>query len=435
MTVRRRQVFQRLKSVAWTGIAVLCARLLSFGLFVFAARAMPQEDNAGLIYVVGMSQLVVQLGTLGWLNLIRRMAAKLDLEHPDLAKGFVLRSLQIPCLLVISICIVTTIVALSGSLEPALSKTMLYTAIVAFPLLINSILREYLAGFNRPTISVLYSETLPFALTIAALLAIRKPSLEAACACMVASFIISIAIQLKIIGPHLWQMMQTGHAAFQTKAWSRIAALTVVGFGGKLLMDRMDTLLLTPIAGLDQLAYFNSATRLTGLLLLVPVILIPVFSPRVSKAFHEHDFRQLRFEVFLQIAAIAVTVVPAAIALQFSPNSLIAAIFGEKYASAGDIMWLIIIAQTLFAFALPFSNLLVMTNGEMPYAAASLFGFAVNFVLGLILIPLFSIWGAAVATLVSTASLSLILVIAGSRTLRLWPGIHYRTRRALRWFG
>ena len=82
MTVRRRQVFQRLKSIASTGIAVLCARLLSFGLFVFAARTMSQEDNAGLIYVIGMSQLVVQLGTLGWLNLIRRMAAKLDLD-PD----------------------------------------------------------------------------------------------------------------------------------------------------------------------------------------------------------------------------------------------------------------------------------------------------------------------------------------------------------------
>src|SRR4051794_10819467 len=202
MTVRRRQVFQRLKSVAWTGIAVLCARLLSFGLFVFAARTMSQEDNAGLIYVVGMSQLVVQLGTLGWLNLIRRMAAKLDLEHPDLANGFVLRSVQIPCLLVVSLCLATAIAALSGSFDPALSKTMLYTAIVAFPLLINSILREYLAGFNHPTISVLYSETLPFALTIAALLAIGHPSLEAACASLVASLAVSIAIQLRIIGPH-----------------------------------------------------------------------------------------------------------------------------------------------------------------------------------------------------------------------------------------
>jgi len=390
---------------------------------------MSQEDNAGLIYVVGMSQLVVQLGTLGWLNLIRRMAAKLDLEHPDLAKGFVLRSLQIPCLLVISICIATAIAGLSGSLDPSLSKTLLYTAIVAFPLLINSILREYLAGFNRPTISVLYSETLPFALTIAALLAFRNPSLKAACACLVVSFLVSIAIQLRIIGPHLWQVLKTGNAAFQTGAWSRIAVLTAVGFGGKLLMDRMDTLLLTPIAGLDQLAFFNSATRLTGLLLLVPVILIPVFSPRVSKAFHEHDVRQLRFEVFLQLAAIAVTVVPAAIALQFSPNSLIAAIFGEKYASAGDIMWLIIIAQTLFAFALPFSNLMAMTNGEMQYAAASVVGFAVNFVLGLILIPKFSIWGAAVATLVGTASLSLILVVAGFRTLQLWPAVYHRAGR------
>src|ERR1700759_4019122 len=109
-----RQVIQRLKSVASTGIAVLLARFCSFGLFVLAARKMSQEDNAGLIYVVGMSHLVVQLGSLGWLNLIRRMAAKLDREDPELAKGFVLRSVQIPCLLVISICIALAVAALSG---------------------------------------------------------------------------------------------------------------------------------------------------------------------------------------------------------------------------------------------------------------------------------------------------------------------------------
>ena len=110
----RGQVIQRLKSVAWTGLAVLLARALSFSLFVFAARTMSQEDNAGLIYVVGMSQLVIQLGTLGWLNLIRRMAARLDREPPGLAKGFVRRSLQVSCLLVTSICAALTIAALSG---------------------------------------------------------------------------------------------------------------------------------------------------------------------------------------------------------------------------------------------------------------------------------------------------------------------------------
>ena len=435
MISARRQVIRRLKSVAWTGFAVLFARLLSFGLFVFAARTMSQQDNAGLIYVVGMSQLVVQLGTLGWLNLIRRMAARIDFEDADLAKGFVLRSLQIPCLLVASICLVLTIAALSGSLEPSLSKSILYTAIVAVPVLVNSILREYLAGFDHPTISVVFSETLPFAMTIAALLAIQHPNLEAACACLVASVAVSTGIQLKFVLPRLRQATAAGQAAFQTKAWSRIAALTVVGYGGKLLMDRMDALLLAPIAGLDQLAYFNSATRLTSLLLLVPIVLIPVFSPRVSEAFRAHDTRQLRFEVFLQIVAITVTVVPAAIALHLSPNSLVAAIFGEKYSSAGDIMWLVISAQALFAFALPFSNLLVMTNGEKAYAAASIVGFTLNFVSGVILIPRYNIWGAAVATLIGTASLSLILAAAGGSTLQLWPGIHYRTRKALRWFG
>ena len=70
---------------------------------------------------------------------------------------------------------------------------------------------------------------------------------------------------------------------------------------------------------------------------------------------------------------------------------------------------------------LPFSNLLIMTTGEVSYATASMVGFSSNFIAGLVLIPPYGVRGAAVATLIGTAALSVILVAAGAGTLQLWP--------------
>jgi len=413
---------QRILSIASTGFAVVLARILSFGLFVFSARKMSAEDNAGLIYIVGMSQLIVQLGSLGWLNLIRRMAAALDDMPPALAKGFVRRSLQIPALFIIVTVLGIYAIGGTGIFSDSLSQTLQYSSLIAILMLPNAVLREYLAGLNRPTASVFFSDTLPLALTVLSMWLFNAFTIKTAAICLAAAFAASGAAQTVIVRPQIRAILTDCSPRFQTPAWLRTAGYSVIGFGGKLLMDRMDTIFLAPIAGLTSLAYYNSAVRLTGLILLVPVILIPVFSPRVNKAFRAGDKQQLRYEVLIQIVIIVSAIVPAALILLLSPSAILGALFGTQYSTAGDIVWIILIAQSLFALSLPFSNLLLMTDGEVSYAIASVLALIATYTAAALLIPDHRIYGAALAMLAGSSILAFGIFIAGIRRMYDFSG-------------
>lgn len=415
----RSETYIRLRSVASTTIAVLLARFLSLALFALSARLLSQTENAGLIYVTGVSNLIVQIGTLGWLNLSRRMAARFDEVDPALAKGFLLRSFQIPTAVVAIICVLMILLSYTQWVDRGLSDSIFYTGIVSLPLLFNLILREYLAALNRPALSILSSETIPLGLTLALLFATGANDLRGAAFCVLTGSLFALILQVLITAKPFRTLLASATTIYDTRRWSRIAAYTLVGYGGKLLMDRMDSLLLAPIAGLDQLAFFNSAVRIANLMLLVPTILLPVFAPRISKAYMNNDVRQLRFEVFVQLALIGLSVGPLATALVLFPNEIIGFVFGDTYREAGNIMWLVVISQTLFAFSLPLSNLLMMTDGETAYAAASVGAVSVNFILGLLLISSYSITGAAIATAISTFILAAILTVSASKYLKL----------------
>jgi O-antigen/teichoic acid export membrane protein len=408
-----------LKSVAKTGLAVLAARLSSFLLFVLAARSMSATDSAGLIYVVGISQLVVQIGTLGWLNLIRRMAARLDIDHAEIRKGFFVRASQIPITAVALVCVALVCISQIGIFEPDLSKAILYTALVSVPVLFNLLMKELLAGMNFPTRSVFLSDALPFAVTLGLLWTTGRYELGPAVAYLVVGYMISIVAQSVVTVPKLKSIMRSTTARYRTLDWTRIAALTAVGFGGKMLMDRLDSLLIAPLVGLYQLTYFNAASRLASLLLLVPIVLIPVFAPRISRAFHDRNTPQMRVEIFIQLAVILMTIVPPAIILFLFPHELVSLIFGPTYSAAGDVMRLVLLAQLIFAFSLPFSNLLLMTDGEISYAISGIVGFLTNLSAGLVLIPKYGIVGAAEALLAGTAAVSIIVIVSGINKLRL----------------
>ncbi|WP_195930498.1 MATE family efflux transporter [Hyphomicrobium album] len=405
--------------MGFTAVAVLLARFLSLALFALSARALSQTENAGFIYITGVSGLVVHLGTLGWLALCRKMASSFDFIGPELAKGFLLRSIQIPVVSVLSICFGLLILAASGVLGPSLTEPIAYTAVASVPLLANYMLKEYLSGLGRPALSVFSSETVPLALAVVLMLVFGVTSLPEAVLCVIAGSVAGAILQLVVASKLLEDVLASPVRTYQTAAWSRMAAFTFVGVGGKLLMDRLDSLLLAPLAGLEQLAQYNSAVRTANLLLLMPVILLPVFAPRVSRAFLQGDVRRLRFEILVQLAIIAAVLVPAAIALIAFPSFFLSTLFGEPYARASSYMWLVVLSQVIFAATLPLSNMLVMTDGEYPYAAASVVGLLVNVVAGVLLIPHLSATGAAIASFIAMAAMAAILTSAAARRLGL----------------
>ncbi len=165
----------------------------------------------------------------------------------------------------------------------------------------------------------------------------------------------------------------------------RYGLFALVGTCARRLLDRIDVIVLSAFAMAAPLAMYNSGMRVASLLLLPPIVLLPVFSPHVSRSASSKDFPSLRRDMLLQDLASCIwqSCLLRARSSHFPVSHGIR--FGESYGEVSGVMGFMVMSQIMFAFSLPWSNLYLMKNGETVYALANLmaaiFAFAVAFAL------------------------------------------------------
>jgi O-antigen/teichoic acid export membrane protein len=405
-----RHKFLRFLELAYTGGAVVLARVGSLLALIYAARIMEPKEYAGLVYAISLSQIIVQLGSFGWLNLIRKESSRFEFHSPALVKGFLHRSFQIP-ITSISFLIVCASALLYLKVVPSsISAAVTFALILSVPLLLAQILREYMAGYKNPIGSIALSETLPLWLMFVFFAIFKTQTMESAVLCVLFSQIMALIVQAYMMFPHLKSAYLNQEVLYKTKEWTRLASLTVVGYGGKLLMDRMDAIMIAPMVGMEQMAIFNSTSKVAAIVLLMSLVLIQFYSPRVAKAHKANDVTSLRKIISRQLIIVTVAMLPICMALFLYPIDVMIFIFGVRYQQGASILWLSVLSNFIFAYALPFSSFLLMADGERAYAIASIVGLLAYLVLCWLLIPLHGIYGASIALLIATVLMSLFLV-------------------------
>lgn len=410
--------FLRFLELAYTGGAVLLARVASILALIFAARLMEPKEYAGLVYAISLSQIIVHLGSIGWLNLIRKESSRFELHAPALVKGFLHRSLQIPVALISLVLALTTMLLIADVVPKSISTPIAYALILSVPLLFLQILREYMAGYKNPAGSIVLSETIPLCLMFAFFVMFNIKTIAGAILCVLIGQAVGLVIQMYIMLPRLKHANNSSsQIEYKTKEWTKLAALTVVGYGGKLLMDRMDVILIAPMVGMERMAIFNSTSKIAAVVLLVSLVLIQFYSPQVAKAFKAKDDKSLKRIILYQLTIITMAMLPMGVVLFLYPIDVMVFVFGARYQDGADILWLSVVSNIIFAYALPFSSLLLMADGEREYAISSLVGLMSYFFLCWLLIPLHGIYGASIALMFATVLMSFFLVKAAIQRL------------------
>ncbi len=371
----RHIVFDRILPLIRTAFSVGSARVFSIGLFVLSARTLSTAENSDFIFAIAVPQLVTQLATLGWLPLIRREVSRMPQTSSPAAKGFITRSFQVPMvstLIAASIFFAATTIWRSG-------EGAAYLALVAGLCLaqaLSSILREYLAALSKPALAIVYAESLPFALTCVCIWSLAPLTVAEAVSIFALGTGLAILLQSFVVFQFLAKHLREETATYKTKEWFRYGFFSLLGFGGRAILDRLDVIILGLFSLSSGLALFNSSLRMTSLILLAPVIMLPVFSPHISKAHESGDLAQVRRDMFLQTALIAVTVLPLAALMIIFPSEITTALFGEDYRDAGWLLGCLVFSQVMFAFSLPWSNFFLMTSGEKIYGLTHMLALA-----------------------------------------------------------
>ncbi len=170
---------------------------------------------------------------------------------------------------------------------------------------------------------------------------------------------------------------------------------------------RVDSVMLGFLRGSEAVGVYNVAGRLMEGSLIVPIVFMNVFFPRLAKA---TDFRTAVGRAGWWLAALGL-VMSAAVAVGGPP--LITLLYGAGYERAGRVSVVLALAVTPIYVGNLLTQALIASDRQLEYLRLALLALAANVGLDVVLIPSYSEVGAAVATVATEVA----VVIVGARLL------------------
>ena len=311
--------------------------------------------------------------------------------------------------------LLATVVLLAG-LKAEITAGLALALFLIVPNSINLARRSQLAGIRRPASGILLDEGLPPAILIAALFFLGIDDPERAVIGLAAATVVAAAAATATLWRGVPREVWRAQAKGEPRTWTLMAFPLLLGLLSKLLMDRMDILMLGPLGGFEETGYYGSAYRLTYLLTFPQVMLMTVMTPILSEMYasggHARLWRAFRLSALFALA----TSLPASLLLFVFPAEVLSLAYGSHYEPAAPTLQILALVQSVTALAIPCTSLLVATGHGRSYGTFSLIGLMVNAALNLVLIQSMGATGAALASL---AGILIIFLGQGRQIIRM----------------
>ncbi len=178
---------------------------------------------------------------------------------------------------------------------------------------------------------------------------------------------------------------------------------------------RIDQIMLGQMLGDEYVGIYSAAVRISEVWYFIPMAITVSVFPSIIKAKKTNEVKyKQRLQKLYDIMVLLALVV--AIPMTFLSDLVVTLLFGNAYVQAGSVLSIHIWAG-IFAFLWVASGRWFIIEGLQKYAFyRNLLGAAVNIGLNLILIPNFGVIGAAWATVVSLACVSVLFNVFNSKT-------------------
>ena len=167
-----------------------------------------------------------------------------------------------------------------------------------------------------------------------------------------------------------------------------------------MLYMRVDQIMIKNMLDVHQLGLYAAATRIYEGWIIIPYVismsLIPAIVHLKSQSIDIYESRLTQLFSFLIWLGIF-----SALSTYFFGDWLINIAFGHEYIASASVLNIIMWSSVLTAIGSVTSRYLTVENMEKKIATRSVLGLLINILLNMILIPVYGINGAAIATLVT----------------------------------
>lgn len=216
------------------------------------------------------------------------------------------------------------------------------------------------------------------------------------------------------------QISKKDKSIIQKKLFIYSTPLIFSGIIGS-LMFYFDTFLIGYFNNSYYVGIYNSAIPIATLLLLSSDIFLQMFFPLITREISSKKHIVVK-ELSKQVTKwIFMVNLPLTILILLFPGVFINLFFGEAYISATNSLRLLALGQFIYSMGIVSNNML-MSYGKSKILLSNIIVISIlNFILNWILIPIYGITGAAFATFISFALLSIIAIVENYLYSKIFP--------------
>lgn len=385
------------KNVFWLTLGQIGSRLLRAIIIIYAARALGAGEYGVFSYVLGLSGFFTVFSDMGVNSLLMRDVA----SYPEERSRYFAASfwLKISLLFVASLLLIFV--------APHFSKIGIVISLFSLVALMSVFdgLGEFFSSFLRGVEKMELDAFIMFAKNIVMIIAgftllILSPNAQS----LIISYIISSGFGAIVAAFFVRRQFLKIFRYFDlnlikkiiSSAWP-IAFSSVLG----MFMINTDVVILGWLRTAKEIGYYSIGQRFVPVLLTLPNIFATAMFPILSRFAGQKEQQKEKNLNEKSMALIFMIVLPLILGGIILAAPIIKLIFGQSYLPSVPAFRILIISLILIFPNVFLTNIVLVHNYQKKIVKYLVFSSLGNIILNILLIPLWGIIGAAVATLVS----------------------------------
>lgn len=397
---------------------------LGFLLQVFMARLLGVDEFGLYMYALAWVSIAMMLALLGYDTAILRFIARYQAQQDWGKLRGVLRHAMQWVLVggVLAAGLAATLTWLLGErLEPGLAP-VLYAAAPLIPLFALSSLRQSaLRGYKQVFRAELPDSVLRPLLVMALVGAWWgwQGSVHATGAMLVQ--IVAALTAFILGGWWLHRATPAGvHAAMPEydREWARVALPMLMIAGLHLILKQTDVVMIGAMAGAREAGIYAAMVRLADLAVFGLTAANAITAPLISELYSTGRKAELQRLLTLSSRGVLAFTLAVSVVL-VAGGHWIAGLFGPEFTSGVGALWILLAAQVVNAATGPVGYLMTMTGHQNAALVIQGLAAAINVGLNWLLIPLYGMAGAAIATATAIVFWNVAMFVYVNRQLGL----------------
>lgn len=401
------------KNTFWLGTAEVISRLLRLVLLIYVAKILGATEYGRFTFALSFVSLFVVVHDFGLPLVVTREFAGKKEREPEF---YSVLSLKIVLSGLVSLLV------LSGSFlvtsDPVVRRIILVLALFSVVSGFLTVIYAFFQARQRMEYQAWTIILQASVLTPVGILALWYfPSVLALSYSYLLSAVVALVVVLHLFHFRVLPLKLLWRTAVMRKFLNMAWPMALIGLSG-IIYTYIDSVMLGYWGFITETGWYNAAYSIIHVLLVPAGLLSTSVYPVVSRFFREsdgklHDALQVQTRIMI---VVAFPLVVGGIALA---REIILYVYGVDFSPSILAFQILVVIAGFVFLGSPLQNLFLAANQQKVVLYVNVFGAALNIALNLLLIPQFTLYGAATATLITYITMFGLIVVTAKFYVRV----------------